>query len=224
MARGGDSFWHSLGLKVGAVTPSQPRQSTLSAAGRSHRLGRPDRKSEGREERADPLSGAIAGAVTSVVLGVMRRWATGRRRPRPHALARGIAAGAGAAGAALIYRLLLARRNEGLGEPTTQGLRGSPGEVADELLAGAGRGLLYAALLAPYLPGPPIVRGAIAGTVDYLAMPLGGLYAPLQALSPLRRVPIISILLETGDAEDEPYFNFLLHGVLLGLLYGDRPD
>ena len=88
------------------------------------------------------------------------------------------------------------------------------------LLEGAGRGVLYAALLNPFLPGPPLLRGALAGSVDYLASPMGGLFSSLQHLSPIRRIPILSVLLETGDAEADPYLTFLLHGTILGLLYG----
>ena len=130
-----------------------------------------------------------------------------------HRILRGAAAGVAAAGAVYAVRALARRGDEG-----DDGA--DRGELTDELLAGAGRGVLYAALLAPHLPGPPIVRGALAGTIDYFAAPLGGFFSALQPLSPIRRVPVISILLETGDAEEDPYLTFLLHGSLLGLLYG----
>lgn len=130
---------------------------------------------------------------------------------------RGALAGAAAAGALFAFRLLFrTERRDAEGTVADGGV----GDVVDELLAGAGRGLIYAALLAPHLPGPPVLRGAIVGTADYLAVPLGGVFSRLQALSPIRRVPVVSILLETGDAEDEPYLTFLAHGMLLGILYG----
>ena len=104
------------------------------------------------------------------------------------------------------------------------GAQGDPGDVAGELLAGAGRGLIYAALLEPWLPGPPLVRGALVGTADYLAAPIGGLFVRMQALSPIRRIPVISALLDVGGVRDEPFRLFLLEGVLLGLIYGDGLD
>ncbi len=32
---------------------------------------------------------------------------------------------------------------------------------------------------------------------------------------------MISILLETGDAEEDPYLAFVVQGALMGLIYGD---
>jgi hypothetical protein len=143
------------------------------------------------------------------------RWSSGRR-PRLTRILRGAAAGAGAAGILYAARVFLERTEANTDDPVR--------EVADELLAGAGRGILYATLLDPYLPGPPVVRGTMAGTVDYLAAPIGGLFSKLQPLSPVRRIPVLSILLETGDAEDEPFLHFLLHGAILGLLYGESSE
>ena len=220
MTRGDDSFWHGLGRGFGAVISSLPGTSTLSSTGRSRPRKSPARPDEDRDRPHDALSGVLAGGVTTFVVSVMRRWSR-THRPSPRALARGAVAGAGAAGAVLLYRLLIARRKEEADGPPGRAAHTSPGEFADELLAGAGRGLIYAALLAPYLPGPPILRGAIVGSVDYLATPLGGLFSRLQEFSPIRRVPAIFILLETGDAQDDPYLAFLVHGALMGLLYGD---
>ncbi len=220
MARGRDSFWHSLGRSVENVISPRPGSSTLSSAGRSRPRKRPVDRLDARDRPGDPVSGVLVGAVTALIVSVIRRWSRSNR-PSPRAMAKGAVAGAGAAGAALIYRLLLTRAGEGSLDPSRASRRGSPSELADELLAGAGRGLIYAALLDPYLGGPPIVRGAIAGTVDYLVAPLGGLFSSLQEFSPIRRVPVISVLLEAGDAEDDPYLTFLLHGAVMGLLYGD---
>jgi len=182
-----------------------------------------DRVRGGRKERRPTRpakdgagSGVISGTASSFLASLLMRW-TKSHRPPMHRILRGAAAGVAAAGAVYAVRALAHRRDE----QDDGKLRGARrGELTDELLAGAGRGVLYAALLAPHLPGPPVVRGALAGTVDYFAAPLGGFFSALQPLSPIRRVPVISILLETGDAEDDPYLTFLLHGALLGLLYG----
>jgi hypothetical protein len=148
---------------------------------------------------------------STVLTTALGRW-VGKRRFHLALLTRGALAGAGAAGAVLALRILL-QRGEAERAETLE-------EVGDELLAGAGRGVLYAALLNPYLPGPPLLRGALAGSADFIASPVGGLFSSLQHLSPIRKLPIVSILLETGDAEADPYLTFLLHGTILGLLYG----
>jgi hypothetical protein len=158
--------------------------------------------------------GLLTGGATALAATLFVRRARSRR-PSSGGLLRGAAAGVGAATAVYLLHALLDRRDDDTGKP--------PREFTDEILAGAGRGVLYAALLAPWIPGPPVLRGAIAGTADYLTAPIGGLFSRLQPLSPIRKVPVISILLETGDAEDDPYLTFLVNGALLGLLYG-RPS
>ena len=189
-----------------------------------------------RPEPGLGLSGKATTSLWALALGagtvsLARRAAHRRRSTTSRSLARGAVAGASAAGALLLLRQLTARRTErpapeGTGRATAEsmGAQGDPGDVAGELLAGAGRGLIYAALLEPWLPGPPLVRGALVGTADYLAAPIGGLFVRMQALSPIRRIPVISALLDVGGVRDEPFRLFLLEGVLLGLIYGDGLD
>ena len=189
--------------------------------------------------RSEPGAGLSGKAATSLListlaaltLSLVRRSASRRKSTTTRSLARGAVAGASAAGALLILRLLTAPRTERPApdgaEPSTMermGAKRDPGDLADELLAGAGRGLIYAALLDPNLPGPPPLRGALVGTADYLATPLGGLFARMQEFSPVRRVPVISALLDVGSVRDDPFRFFLLDGVLLGLIYGNGPD
>jgi hypothetical protein len=158
------------------------------------------------------LGHALGAAASSLTRTSVQRWAKGRR-PTFGRLLRGVAAGAGAAAILVAAKAILRR-----GDPES---RGPAEDILDELLAGAGKGVLYAALLDPLLPGPPAAKGALAGTVDYLASPFGGLYSRLQPLSPIRKIPVVSILLETGDAEPDPYLVYLVQGALLGVLYGD---
>jgi len=157
----------------------------------------------------------VSGLLTALATSAVVQWSAGRR-PSFGRLVRGAAAGAGAAGVLYAARVFLERSEPEDDDPVR--------EISDEILAGAGRGVLYASLLDPLLPGPPVVRGALAGTVDYFTAPIGGLFSNLQPLSPVRRVPVISILLETGDADDDDYLRFLLHGIVLGILYGDPGD
>lgn len=152
------------------------------------------------------LTDAVAQALTSAGGRALERCAKSRR-PTPLRLLRGAAAGAGAAG--LLY--LLRRFTDEPGEV----------ELTDEVLAGAGRGIVYAAVLEPFLPGPPALRGALLGTMEYLLEPWGGAITHLQKLSPARKLPIVGALLETGDAEDDPYVAFLVYGIALGILYGE---
>ena len=222
MARNGDSFWHGLGRGIESTISALPVTSTRSLLGRSRtrrQTGSPDEVGESGNVRP----GALLRAISAFGVSIARRWSR-THRPSPRALARGAIAGAGAAGIVLLYRMLMAPRTKGIGDVGPEEAEASTDEIADELLAGAGRGLIYAALLDPYLPGPPILRGAMIGAADYLTAPLGGLFSRLQEFSPIRRVPVISILLETGDAEDDPFLLFLLHGALLGLIYGDGSD
>ncbi len=192
-----------------------------------------------RNAHAEPGAGLSGKAATSLLIGTLaaltlslvHRSASRLKSTKSRSLARGAVAGASAAGALLILRLLTAPRTEHPAqdgaEPGTMerlGAEGDPGDLADELLAGAGRGLIYAALLDPCLPGPPPLRGALVGTADYLTAPLGGLFARMQEFSPVRRVPVISALLDVGSVRDDPFRFFLLEGVLLGLIYGNGPD
>ncbi len=158
------------------------------------------------------LSGAASAAAGTAVASAVERWVRARR-PTLRRLVRGAAAGAGAAGILAASRILL-RGDRNASDPV-------PVEVADELLAGAGRGILYAAVLDPVLPGPPLVRGALVGVADYLLAPWGGLFARLRTLSPVAKLPVVSVLLEMGDAEDDPFLAFLLFGIALGILTGD---
>jgi len=220
MSRRKDSFWHDLGHRMEAIMSFVSGSTTRSPAHRSK--SRPN--SDGDLDRPPSATGdteILGGAVAALVLSLVAKWSRSRK-PAPRSLAKGAAAGAVVAGAALLIRILVTRTNEDA--LSGNGAGESAGEVIDELLAGAGRGLIYAALLAPHLPGPPIIRGALTGTADYLAAPLGGLFSRLQAISPIRRAPVISILLETGDAEDDPFLAFLIQGMLLGLIYGHEPD
>jgi hypothetical protein len=160
-----------------------------------------------------PLMGAAAAAGGARIASAVQRWVRSRR-PTLRRLARGAAAGAGAAGIVTAARVLLNRRG-------TPGAPGSSAEIVDELLAGAGRGVLYAAVLDPILPGPPPLRGALAGAADYLLSPWGGLFSLLQSLSPVAKIPVVSVLLEMGEAEDDPFLAFFLFGLALGILTGD---
>ena len=164
-------------------------------------------------------AGLLAGALAGLAAALVRRAGARRAPVRSRHLVKGAVAGAGAAGVLLILRLLSTRRTE-----RAPGDGDDADGLAGELFAGAGRGLIYAALLDPFLPGSPPLRGALVGAAHYVAAPLGGLFFRMQEFSPIRRVPLVSALLDVGTAPDAPIRDFLLEGVLLGLMYGDGPD
>lgn len=184
-------------------TTSRPGDAGSPTRGRTPSMSRRRRPLE-----PPPLSEVLAPALSAAAGRALRRW-TGSRRPSLARIARGALAGAGAAGVLYAYRRVI---EDALDM-----------DLTDELLAGAGRGVAYAAVLDPVIPGPPLVRGVVAGTVDYLLVPWGGLYSGLQKLSPARRIPVANALLETGDAEDDPYVQFLIYSVALALLHGNGP-
>ena len=77
--------------------------------------------------------------------------------------------------------------------------------MVDDLLSGAGKGIIYTAALDPLLPGPPALRGALVGTAEYRSAPWGGLLRQMSNLSPVEWIPIVGALLDAGDAEDNPF-------------------
>jgi hypothetical protein len=85
-------------------------------------------------------------------------------------------------------------------------------------LAGAGRGLLYAALVEPRIPGHPIVQGAAYAGLEYLLMPWGGLGELAGSKAPQGKIPALSVLLKDRGA-DEQLVEHIAYGVALALLY-----
>jgi hypothetical protein len=148
----------------------------------------------------------VAGAAT---LGaeLLKRW-PGRRRVNLFHYVRGGAAGAAAALAVEVLRPLLSGQDSA-----------DPSELSEKALAGVGLGLVYAAALEPRIPGTPLIRGALMGVVSYILSPLGGITRVLRPLSPHRKVPILSGLLEQDDPDDRTFAEAVTLGVILGLLY-----
>lgn len=210
MANGDGSPWYVLGRALGSAggllrslesNPSDGEEDPEPGEGGGG-------TGASASDLPSPVSGTLAGAGGAILLTALERW-LGKRRPPFRRLLRGAVAGAGAAGIATAFRALVDRDDEV--------------DLVDELLAGAGKGVIYASLLEPFMPGPPVMRGSLAGSLDYLVSPAGGVFSHLQSLSPARKLPVVSVLLEAGDAEDDPYLAFLLYGAALGILYGD-PD
>lgn len=202
---------------------TSPLSPELSPEGA--RAAAPTRAGPPLHEGRDSLEWFLTRTATSVVTDRAERWLWGRR-PGPGRLLRAAAAGAGAAAAgALVARVVQfgARRPD---EPMDGGPVDpeEPAELVEELLAGAGRGLVYASAVEPLLPGPPALRGAAFGTAEYLAGPWGGVTSHLGALAPQRRIPVLRQLLEPSRVRPGSAVECLTEGTLLGALYGSPPD
>jgi hypothetical protein len=134
-----------------------------------------------------------------------------KRRPGVLGLVRG-----GAAGAAAALLRELAR-------PIITGVaREQPfGEAArGAALAGAARGFLYAGLIDPRVPGPPIVRGAAYGLVEHLVSPWGGLTTIAGPRAPHRTIPFLADLFEDFEPSDDTLVDHLVFGIALAAIYG----
>lgn len=205
-----DSIWYGLGRGTERLASALSRADVTHEDSSSASGAEEDGPGGAPERGATDL--ILVAGLSAAALSGLRRWADGRR-PAIGSLVRGALAGAGAAACVHVVRVL--------GRPRSETVESEPSDALDRLLAGAGRGLIYSAILDPLLPGPPIVRGALAGTAEYLAAPLGGLFTHLETLSPIRRVPFISVLLETGKAdENDRFLSFLAYGVILSAIYG----
>lgn len=91
--------------------------------------------------------------------------------------------------------------------------------LAVTLSGGAGRGLAYAGVIEPRLPGPAFVAGFIYGTAEYVTASWGGIPGLLGSASPHRKVPLLSDIVEADERESDPYLQHLAFGLALALLY-----
>ncbi len=91
-------------------------------------------------------------------------------------------------------------------------------ELTDILLSGAGRGLLYAALVEPRIPGPALLQGTAYSALEYALTPWGGLEELTGSAAPHRKVPVLSVLLQ-NRGEEEEFLEHLVFGLALALLY-----
>ena len=166
-----------------------------------------------REDALDALIAAGAGATVGKLVSLV----PARRTPGMLSLVR---AGLAGAGAAFLRELL---------DPLLRGEARLPHvgpETTDAALAGAARGLLYAAVLEPRLPGPVTLRGVLYGSLEYAVSPWGGMTSLLGERAPHRRIPLVQGLFEDYALGEDSYLDHLAFGVALALLYGagSQPD
>ena len=128
-----------------------------------------------------------------------------------------VRAGASGAAAALLLDLLKPILNADHAHPLLDKATGN------RMLAGVSQGLLYGTLVAPYLPGPPLLKGVLFGCAEYAAIPSGGLSQLLGSHSP-KGNPVLESFFETVDRPNRAYVEHLIFGVALALVYESSPS
>jgi hypothetical protein len=197
-----ENLWYRVGYALESVRnrlPAHPSESGVAPA-----------EVEGAtpEVTNKVLNALLAVGAGSVVTRIVSLWPS-RGGPGLFRLFRAGAAGAAAAFLAELARpALTGRATE---TPLEQ-------ELTDILLAGAGRGLLYAALVEPRIPGPPLLQGAAYGSMEYALTPWGGLSELAGSKAPQAKVPALAVLLKDRGA-DEHLVEHIAFGVALALLY-----
>ncbi len=216
-----EDLWYRIGFAMEtarrkAATASLPRKGILEAGKALQKVREKPEESPGRVPPG-PLDGPtrkLLEAVFTVGAGtLLTRFLTlwpGSRRPGLLGLGRAGAAGAAAAFLASRIHPFLATR-EGDDPPDED-------ELAEILLSGAGRGLVYAAVVEPRVPGPSILRGSVYGALEWALAPWGGLEELAGPAAPQGKLPLLSVLLR-GRAQDDQLLEHLAFGMALALLY-----
>jgi hypothetical protein len=197
-----ENLWYRVGYALETVRKHLPETSG-EVAGEPTPAGL--KALDGSHKVLTTLLTAGAGSIVARTLSL---WPS-RRAPGVFRLFRAGAAGAAAAFLAELVRPVLTGRkaDSALEE-----------ELTDILFAGVGRGLLYAALVEPRIPGGPILQGAVYGGLEYALSPWGGLGELAGSKTPLGGIPAISVLLKDRGS-DEELVERIAYGVALALLY-----
>lgn len=205
-----NDFWYRLGFALerarqGPGTGSR-KLATLDER-RPAARGRQRLPSPTEWPAADQLltSGAVAAAAK-----VLDLWRP-RHRVGLMGLVKGGVAGAAAALAVELVRPLLEGRAE---LPTLDQ------DTLERLVAGAGQGLVYGAVVEPRLPGPAVVKGTVYASAEFAVHPVGGLSGILGSKAPLRRIPVLGAVLDGLAPRDRSYVEHLAFGIALALIYG----
>lgn len=156
----------------------------------------------------DWLLAALSGGLAARLLGHWRP----RSEPGPGLLVRGAAAGAATAILQELVATIFADE-EAPARPQAA--------LLNRALAGSARGLVYAALLEPRLPGPRPLRGVLFATAEYVLTPLGGLGRVLGKAAPWGGVPVLREVLAADPDDDDGYLEQLVFGVALALMAGE---
>jgi hypothetical protein len=221
-----DSIWYRLGYGLEQAVHGVSRRRLRSLAERGAEVldprsdpgekdgnpgaGKPAGEGEGAGDSDGNGVNALVAAGTGVAVSRLLGLWSPRRSPGVTGLVKAGAAGAAASLLHHLVRPLLRGRLE---------LPSADRDLPDELLSGTARGLLYASVLEPRLPGPAVARGAAYGSLEYLASPWGGLGALVGKRAPHRRLPLVSSLMDPGHDEDDTWLDHVVYAVALAALY-----
>lgn len=217
MSSDDQDIWYRLGYaleRLRDVPSSVPGLETLKSVGGASKEGRSSGGSGNPDGDRDGSSGNLparlmdqgARALGSRILSVL----PSRRRARLLDLLASAVAGTAATVIAEVVGSALSSEKD---------LPLEMDELAATLSGGAGRGLAYAAVVEPRIPGPAFVAGFIFGTVEYVTASWGGVPALLGSASPHRKIPLLSEILEADDREEDPFLEHLAFGLALAFLY-----
>lgn len=151
----------------------------------------------------------VAAGLAMVVDRVLGSWG---RRTEP-GVTRLLRAAVSGAAAALIVDLI---------RPLLEGDRRIPvldRDTFDHVVGGAAHGLVYGAVLEPRVPGPPLLKGIVFGSAEYMAHPLGGVTALLGHHAPHRRLPVIGDVIDRLDDHDRGWLEYVAFGIALAVIY-----
>ena len=157
------SIWYHLGHAYERARRGSPVTGKAVA-------GLFERRTANRTKKGAPRDVAWPSADDLISTGamlVLDRVIPARGRDRKPGFTGLLRAGAAGAAAALLVDLV---------RPLLRGNAELPvldRETVDRVLAGVGQGLVYGALVEPRVPGTALVKGALYGSVEYVADPMG---------------------------------------------------
>jgi len=156
----------------------------------------------------------IAAGIAMLVDRTLGGWGASRR-PRFTGLLKAGAAGAAAALLVDLLRPLLLEDAE---------VFELDRDTADHMIAGVAQGLVYAAIVEPRTPGPALLKGALYGSVEYVADPIGGLAKLLGPHAPHQRIPLVGDVFDDLTSHERAFLEHVVFGVALALIYESSPS
>jgi hypothetical protein len=206
-----NNIWFQIGHAIERARHGVPAKGTSVASLRDRLAQREEERAQERETRSPvPTSDDLMTAgVAMIVDRVLGSWG---RRAEP-GFTRLLRAAASGAAAALIVDLV---------RPL---LRGEPGlpvldrDTADRIIAGAGQGLVYGAVVEPRVPGPSLAKGVLFGSAEYMADPLGGVSGLLGQHAPQNRLPVVGDVLDRLEDHEQAWLEHVAFGIALAVIY-----
>ncbi len=206
-----NNIWFQIGHAIERARHGVPAKGTSVASLRDRLAQREEERAQERETRSpvptsDDLMTAGVAMIVDRVLGSCGR----RAEPGFTRLLRAAASGAAAALIVDLVRPLLR------GEP---GLPVLDRDTADRIIAGAGQGLVYGAVVEPRVPGPSLAKGVLFGSAEYMADPLGGVSGLLGQHAPQNRLPVVGDVLDRLEDHEQAWLEHVAFGIALAVIY-----